>query len=268
MYSSNGSDNETDDSGNETDDSDNETDDSSEIFQILLQMWELLPCSHWLWHNQKVFYQSNSGLSEIYVFSPHNPSFFTIQVFHLPIVKCMVSPHNPSFFCTVRCSFRWLTKCADDSETANYISAHTKVQGVGISQFWHIIGLFLSGFGRIQYQQLFFLQDCPKCNICIEKNGGCNHMQVTLTFALPVDTKIFMCNFQCYNCKHDFCWMCLGDWRSHGSEYYECSRYKVCICALVYVWILCTRLSLYLCTRLCGFLIFVLTMKCYRRTQT
>ena len=83
MYSSNGSDNETDDSGNETDDSDNETDDSdnetddsSEIFQILLQMWELLPCSHWLWHNQKVFYQSNSGLSEIYVFSPHNSKFF------------------------------------------------------------------------------------------------------------------------------------------------------------------------------------------------
>ena len=69
---------------------------------------------------------------------------------------------------------RWLTKCADDSETANYISAHTK--------------------------------DCPKCNICIEKNGGCNHMQ-------------------CFNCKHDFCWMCLGNWRTHGSEYYECSRY-------------------------------------------
>lgn len=70
---------------------------------------------------------------------------------------------------------KWLTKCADDSETANYISAHTK--------------------------------DCPKCHICIEKNGGCNHMQ-------------------CYHCKYDFCWMCLGDWRSHGSEYYECSRYK------------------------------------------
>ena len=178
MYSSNGSDNETDDSGNETDDSDNETDDSdnetddsSEIFQILLQMWELLPCSHWLWHNQKVFYQSNSGLSEIYVFSPHNPSFFTIQVFHLPIVKCMVSPHNPSFFCTVRCSFRWLTKCADDSETANYISAHTKVQGVGISQFWHIIGLFLSGFGRIQYQQLFFCRIAPSATFASRKTG-------------------------------------------------------------------------------------------------
>ena len=53
---------------------------------------------------------------------------------------------------------------------------------------------------------VFYLQ-CPKCNICIEKNGGCNHMQ-------------------CYHCKHDFCWMCLGDWKTHGSEYYECSRYK------------------------------------------
>jgi len=86
--------------------------------------------------------------------------------------KCGNSYHAPTSCETIR---RWLTKCADDSETANYISANTK--------------------------------DCPRCNICIEKNGGCNHMQ-------------------CYNCKHDFCWMCLGDWRNHGSEYYECSRYK------------------------------------------
>lgn len=50
-------------------------------------------------------------------------------------------------------------------------------------------------------------QDCPKCQICIEKNGGCNHMQ-------------------CGACRHDFCWVCLGDWKTHGSEYYECSRYK------------------------------------------
>jgi len=86
--------------------------------------------------------------------------------------KCGNSYHAPTDCETIK---KWLTKCADDSETANYISANTK--------------------------------DCPKCNICIEKNGGCNHMQ-------------------CYNCKHEFCWMCLGDWRSHGSEYYECSRYK------------------------------------------
>ncbi|XP_022915099.1 potential E3 ubiquitin-protein ligase ariadne-2 [Onthophagus taurus] len=86
--------------------------------------------------------------------------------------KCGMDYHAPTDCGIIK---QWLTKCADDSETANYISAHTK--------------------------------DCPKCHICIEKNGGCNHMQ-------------------CYNCKHDFCWMCLGDWKSHGSEYYECSRYK------------------------------------------
>ncbi|KAF4531397.1 hypothetical protein B566_EDAN009638 [Ephemera danica] len=86
--------------------------------------------------------------------------------------RCGTDYHAPTDCATIK---RWLTKCADDSETANYISAHTK--------------------------------DCPKCHICIEKNGGCNHMQ-------------------CYSCKHDFCWMCLGDWKTHGSEYYECSRYK------------------------------------------
>ncbi|KFO38427.1 Protein ariadne-2 [Fukomys damarensis] len=60
-----------------------------------------------------------------------------------------------------------LRKCADDSEMANYISTYTK--------------------------------DSPKCNICIEKNGGCNHVQ-------------------CSKCKHDFCWMCLGDWETHSRE--------------------------------------------------
>lgn len=29
-----------------------------------------------------------------------------------------------------------------------------------------------------------------------------------------------------FNLLTDFCWMCCGDWKSHGSEYYECSRYK------------------------------------------
>lgn len=86
--------------------------------------------------------------------------------------RCGTDYHAPTDCQVIK---KWLTKCADDSETANYISAHTK--------------------------------DCPKCHICIEKNGGCNHMQ-------------------CFHCKFDFCWMCLGDWKSHGSEYYECSRYK------------------------------------------
>ncbi|VDD93487.1 unnamed protein product [Enterobius vermicularis] len=87
-------------------------------------------------------------------------------------VRCGGNYHAPTSCETIR---KWLIKCVDDSETANYISAHTK--------------------------------DCPNCHSCIEKNGGCNHMQ-------------------CAKCKHHFCWMCFGDWKTHGSEYYECSRYK------------------------------------------
>uniref|UniRef100_A0A0N5AJR5 RBR-type E3 ubiquitin transferase n=1 Tax=Syphacia muris TaxID=451379 RepID=A0A0N5AJR5_9BILA len=87
-------------------------------------------------------------------------------------VRCGGDYHAPTSCETIR---KWLIKCVDDSETANYISAHTK--------------------------------DCPNCHSCIEKNGGCNHMQ-------------------CAKCKHHFCWMCFGDWKTHRSEYYECSRYK------------------------------------------
>ncbi|KAK6175068.1 hypothetical protein SNE40_013605 [Patella caerulea] len=86
--------------------------------------------------------------------------------------RCGIDYHAPTDCDTIK---KWLMKCADDSETANYISANTK--------------------------------DCPKCHVCIEKNGGCNHMQ-------------------CSKCKSDFCWMCLGEWKTHGSEYYECSRFK------------------------------------------
>ncbi|KAG2382024.1 hypothetical protein C9374_005816 [Naegleria lovaniensis] len=53
-------------------------------------------------------------------------------------------------------------------------------------------------------------KDCPKCNRSIEKNGGCNHMT-------------------CSQCKHEFCWVCMDDWTSHGSEtggYYKCNKYK------------------------------------------
>lgn len=54
---------------------------------------------------------------------------------------CILMDHQPAPCELVK---MWLKKCADDSETANWISANTK--------------------------------ECPKCNSTIEKNGGCNHM--------------------------------------------------------------------------------------------
>eukprot|EP01111_Echinosteliopsis_oligospora_P013764 TRINITY_DN5019_c0_g1_i1.p1 TRINITY_DN5019_c0_g1~~TRINITY_DN5019_c0_g1_i1.p1 ORF type:complete len:436 (-),score=103.57 TRINITY_DN5019_c0_g1_i1:177-1484(-) len=41
-------------------------------------------------------------------------------------------------------------------------------------------------------------KDCPKCHSSIEKNGGCNHMT-------------------CRKCKHEFCWICFGDWKGHSA---------------------------------------------------
>lgn len=57
---------------------------------------------------------------------------------------CGLEHHQP---CICRLVKLWLKKCADDSETANWISANTK--------------------------------ECPKCLATIEKNGGCNHMTVS-----------------------------------------------------------------------------------------
>ena len=52
-------------------------------------------------------------------------------------------------------------------------------------------------------------KSCPNCKIRIEKNQGCNHMS-------------------CQTCRHEFCWICMGDWKSHNSEtggYYKCNKF-------------------------------------------
>lgn len=51
---------------------------------------------------------------------------------------------------------------------------------------------------------------CPKCKVDIQKNEGCMHMT-------------------CRQCHYEFCWLCLGDWKIHGSStggFYDCNLYK------------------------------------------
>jgi ariadne-1 len=53
---------------------------------------------------------------------------------------------------------------------------------------------------------------CPKCHRAIEKNQGCNHM---------------ICS-KAGGCGHEFCWLCLGEWSTHGTAtggYYQCNIY-------------------------------------------
>jgi ariadne-1 len=55
-------------------------------------------------------------------------------------------------------------------------------------------------------------KNCPKCHKPIEKNQGCNHM---------------VCS-KAGGCGHEFCWLCLGDWSTHGSStggFYQCNIY-------------------------------------------
>ncbi|KAH8342327.1 hypothetical protein KR059_001659 [Drosophila kikkawai] len=86
---------------------------------------------------------------------------------------CGENWHEPA---SCGCLKEWLKKCLEDSETSNWIAQNTK--------------------------------ECPKCQVTIEKDGGCNHMV-------------------CKNpsCRYDFCWVCLGSWEPHGSSWYSCNRY-------------------------------------------
>ena len=85
---------------------------------------------------------------------------------------CGLADHQP---CLCHLVKKWIKKCKDDSETANWISANTK--------------------------------ECSRCNSTIEKNGGCNHMT-------------------CRKCAYEFCWICMGPWSEHGSQWYNCNRYE------------------------------------------
>jgi len=53
-------------------------------------------------------------------------------------------------------------------------------------------------------------KQCPTCRKFIEKNQGCNHMT---------------CRKEAGGCGYEFCWICLGEWKPHGSSYYDCNKF-------------------------------------------
>lgn len=49
-------------------------------------------------------------------------------------------------------------------------------------------------------------KECPQCNTAVQKNQGC--YQIT-----------------CSSCYATWCWLCRGDWATHGSHF-KCATYN------------------------------------------
>ncbi len=140
--------------------------------------------------------------------------FVTCAAGHAFCVACKLpEAHAPVDCETVR---TWLRKCDDDSETANWLSVNT--------------------------------QDCPQCHSTIEKNGGwyvrLRGKRVTcvtlaaLTLA-ALHSQPLSNHMTCKQCKHEYCWVCLGPWAKHDNFYR-----RVCLCAACAASTRLTRLVL------------------------
>mmetsp|Transcript_74615 Transcript_74615/g.207394 ORF Transcript_74615/g.207394 Transcript_74615/m.207394 type:complete len:559 (+) Transcript_74615:186-1862(+) len=127
-----------------------------------------------------------------------------------PVVKWCTNPAGCSMACEYlgvdqceikcACSFTWCWACGEEShrpadcKTVNAWNIKNSAESENISWI------------RANTKK------CPKCHKPIEKNQGCNHM---------------VCS-KAGGCGHEFCWLCLGDWHTHGTStggYYQCNIY-------------------------------------------
>eukprot|EP00928_Gymnodinium_smaydae_P047585 TRINITY_DN31770_c0_g1_i1.p1 TRINITY_DN31770_c0_g1~~TRINITY_DN31770_c0_g1_i1.p1 ORF type:complete len:556 (-),score=118.35 TRINITY_DN31770_c0_g1_i1:112-1698(-) len=127
-----------------------------------------------------------------------------------PCAKWCPNPVGCTFACEYQgtdqyeircnCNFIWCWACGEES--------HKPADCKTVSQ-WNVKNSAESeNIGWIRANT----KKCPKCHKPIEKNQGCNHM---------------VCS-KAGGCGHEFCWLCLGEWRLHGTStggYYQCNIY-------------------------------------------
>ena len=86
------------------------------------------------------------------------------------------------------CDFAYCSMCLQESHSpstcVDYREWKKKEESESMSTQWIVLNT----------------KECPnpKCAKPIEKNGGCSHMT-------------------CRRCKHEFCWLCMGDYRNHSN---------------------------------------------------
>ena len=120
----------------------------------------------------------------------------TIQLLHLRLWLPVISNHThkmPSFY------FSLLHSVPSIQKTSNLLILKHSLGSMEFNEwdFTRHSAMHVLEVCTVLYQE------CPKCHVTIEKDGGCNHM---------------VCKNQ--NCKADFCWVCLGPWEPHGSSWW------------------------------------------------
>jgi len=114
------------------------------------------------------------------------------------IVECM-NTMNLSIECTCGTAFCW--SCSGPA----HAPAPCKVYDAWVTK----------AAGRSEDDMKWIISNskkCPGCGYWIERSQGCNHM----TCRHP-------------QCGHEFCWMCMAPWKTHGSStggYYKCNIYE------------------------------------------